>query len=212
MPGIRILQCSIVLLASFFFPIMADAQVVDTGAKEADGDPVAGAFFLGQVYPSGRLYIERVNGAAGEGGEEWPERLHFIPLDPEVSLPGASGVQTLGAQFVEAASWIRPRAIEGIFGPDSPCVPEGYQPGEGAGYASAPDPGNGRDYRDYFDADEWFDACGDLEYGAVYDSDGPTGLYFRVLAFRPDIVVRDLSHASAGAPRPLTDQERQELA
>lgn len=48
--------------------------------------------------------------------------------------------------------------------------------------------------------------------GAAYDADGPGDWSFRVFAFAADLVLRDVSHETAGTPRPLApERDRRDL-
>lgn len=203
---------TISILAALCLPAILEAQVAPPRATGDDLDRIADAIFLGQYYPSGRLYLERFKDEEAQSDPgPWPEHVLFRPLDRGVALPKGMGDPALEARFDTVVEWIDPRAAEGMIDPDSPCAPDGYQRRQEVAYAGDPVNGWNWDAREFFDSLDWF-GCPEFPIGAAYDATGPGDWSFRVLAFAPDLVLRDVSHENAGTPRPLApERDRRDL-
>lgn len=103
-------------------------------AAERTGDDEA--VYLGQVYPSGTLYLEAFEGAGDPASAPDAERLLFVPLDADLDLPAEWLGRWLGARRVGRSEHVDPPRAEGMLAADSPCAGEDYAPKDGAAYAA----------------------------------------------------------------------------
>ncbi|HEX7089970.1 MAG TPA: hypothetical protein VF192_07525 [Longimicrobiales bacterium] len=189
------------------------------GGDEAASPPGAGperlaaSIYLGQVYPSGTLYLEAFEGAGDPAGVPDAERLLFTPLDADVDLPPEWLGRWLEARWVGRSDHADPPRAEGMLSPDSPCAGGDYEPREGATYAArsaAAHAGIPWRVEEYFATVEAF-TCGSEHGLLLYQADEPPPRSFRVLAVRPEVRIAELDRSVAGLPRPLTAEEEAAL-
>lgn len=188
-----------------------DEAVSPTGVEP---ERLAASVYLGQVYPSGTLYLEAFEGAGDPAGAPDAERLLFVPLDADLDLPAEWLGRWHGARRVGRSEHVDPPRAEGMLAADSPCAGEDYAPKDGAAYATrsgAAQTAVSWRAEEYFATDEAF-ACGSEHGLLLYEADEPPPRSFRVLAVRPDVRIGDLDRSVAGLPRPLTAQDEEALS
>lgn len=117
---------------------MAERTGNGEAASPASAEPgrLAASIYLGQVYPSGMLYLEAFAGAGDPADAPDAERLLFVPLDADLDLPAEWLGRWLGARRVGRSEHVDPPRAEGMLAADSPCAGEDYAPKDGAAYAA----------------------------------------------------------------------------
>lgn len=188
-----------------------DDEAVSLPAAEPERP--AASVHLGQVYPSGTLYLEAFEGAGDPAGAPDAERLLFVPLDADLDLPAEWVGRWLGARLVGRSEHVDPPRAEGMLAADSPCAGEDYAPKDGAAYAArsgAAQTAVAWRAEEYFATVEAF-TCGSEHGLLLYDAEEPPPRSFRVLAVRPDLRISDLDRSVAGLPRPLTAEDEAAL-
>jgi hypothetical protein len=139
--------------------------------------------FIGQVYPSGNVYVKSFSGNRG-----WPKELFLVPLVTDRSASKAPLTsETMQPAYIPA--------IEGMDDQHDPCGPL---------------PTKTLDISFEYLSDEFFngmiDYCETNEDVAVYRT-APSQFSYTVLALNSDVVFENVRLVEG--PRPMTDAERQ---
>lgn len=139
--------------------------------------------FIGQVYPSGNVYVKSFS-----GNRVWPKELSLVPLVTDRSPSKAPLVsQTMQPGYIPA--------IEGMDDQHDPCGPL---------------PTKALDISFEYLSDEFFDGmidyCETNENVAVYRT-AASQFSYTVLAFNSDVAFDNVRVVEG--PRPMTDAERQ---
>jgi hypothetical protein len=161
----------------------------------APTDPtlIGGGLFIGQIYPSGNVYLRSF---VPRSSDSWPQSLLVLPLLDESSTVNPKAISaTLNSRKVLSA-YIP--ALEGMDDDHPLCSldPTAKKDAEFR-YLS----------KDFFSA--LFDHCDDNKDLAIYRS-MPSLYSVKVLAFAAAIRMTDIR--SATGPRPVTPQEEQEVS
>lgn len=190
------------------------------GSGERGGQPVdeqelvrlRGSIFLGQVYPSGHVYLDAFGELGNHRGglTEWPDRILLFALDRGATLQTTDQPLAI-AGYLRSEAWVNPPELEGMLETDSPCVSDGYLPHATAGYLIREPPGHPGQTADYFATIEWF-GCGAEPSVPLYQVDIPVEQSFPVIAFRPEIEVVRANYSVAGDARPLSAVEAGDVA
>jgi len=204
-------QAFLLLLAGLLASAAFAAQALDS-SEGPPLFPIDESVYLGQIYPSGLLYLEgfeQGNDASAPGN--WPEAVLFVPLDEE-ALPAVTRTRELAtARLLGIESNVNPPKAERMLPAESPCVPEDYHPREVSAYVG----GDGRpvpwEPAEYFATNEWF-GCAREPAVAVYVVEGEIDASFRLVAFASDLGVVRLEWSAAGTRRPLTAAEADRVA
>lgn len=211
LPQLSATQALLVLLAGMAASAGCDAQDMDS-REGSPLIPIDDSVYLGQIYPSGLLYLEsfRSRGEASALGD-WPTVVRFMPMDQEASSAIPPSSQSATARFLRIEQDVNPPEVERLLRADSPCVPEGYRPSEASTYVG----GDARpviwEPAEYFATNEWF-GCWREPTVAVYEVEGEIEASFRIVAFRPELALVRPEWHDAGTPRPLTSEEAERVA
>lgn len=173
---------------------------------------IGGSVYLGQAYPSGRVYLEAFRDADHQPLGAAAERVELVPLDRDVAMARTGGWRA-GARLVGQAEPVNPPAAEGMLPTDSSCVPEGYVRMSGAVYARvrrADDQNVPWRTEDYFSTAAWYGCAWEVSL-SLYRAEEPIPKSFRVIGFRAGFSPGDLDHSVAGQPRPMSPEEASEL-
>lgn len=195
--------------------LVASPGVSAQGLDQSDASvPIAitGSIHLGQVYPSGLLYLDFAGRPLIDmDPDDWPEVVHFVPLDEgaQTAMPRAGKPAT--ARFVGIERNVNPPEIEGMLSSDSPCVFEGYRQRENSAYVGGDGRFKGWEPAEYFATSEWF-GC-EREFAvAQYLMDEGIDASFRIVAFPPELSLIGFDWSVAGLPRPLSYTEEEQVA
>jgi hypothetical protein len=142
--------------------------------------------FIGQVYPSGNVYVKSFSGSRA-----WPKELSLVPLVSD-------GVASKATRVSETMQPAYIPAIEGMDDQHDACGPL---------------PTRALDLSFEYLSDEFFDGmidyCETNEDVAVYHT-SPSQFSFTVLAFGPEVASDDVRLVEG--PRPMTAAEEQRTA
>src|SRR5437667_5419639 len=149
-------------------------------------DTLRDEVFIGQVYPSGNVYVKPFS-----ANRVWPKELSLVPLvndRPSSRAPLVS--ETMQPAYIPA--------IEGMDDQHDPC---------------GPIPAKALELSFEYLSDEFFngmiDYCETNEDVAIYHT-SPTQFSYTVLAFNPEIVFDNVRLVEG--PRPMTAAEQQQAA
>lgn len=149
-------------------------------------DQLKDRLFIGQVYPSGNVYVKSFSGS-----HVWPKELSLVPL---VNDRPSSKAPLLTERMQPAYI----PAIEGMDDQHDPCGPL---------------PAKILDLSFEYLSDEFFngmiDYCETNEDVAIYHT-APSQFSYTVLAFSSDVVFENVRVVEG--PRPMTDTEKQRAA
>jgi hypothetical protein len=142
--------------------------------------------FIGQVYPSGNVYVKSFS-----GDRTWPKQLSLLPLVIDRSSSNAALVsETMPPAYIPA--------VEGMDDQHDPCGPLERKP---------------LDLSFEYLSDEFFDGmidyCETNEDVALYRT-SPSQFSYTVLGFSPDIAFDNVRVVEG--PRPMTASEEQQAA
>lgn len=188
---------------------IGQAQVV----REHDLERLARSIFLGQAYPSGRVYLDAFGDLGNHHGglAEWPDRILLVPMDSGAGGPATAPFGPLDARYVRSTEWSNPPELEGMLTVDSPCASEGYEARQGADYFARGLPADPGHTPDFFGTVDWF-GCQAEPNVPVYQMGSQPEHSFRVIAFRPELEIRTIDYSVSGLTRPLTMAEAEEVA
>jgi hypothetical protein len=185
------LSFSFLLLEAYFVKAESqlDIQGIDTKV------------FIGQAYPSGNVYLERLPREAGDQSP-WPKELLILPLGDTKSLPG----KKMKASFVKEMKDAPPEdnVNKYIYIPGAEGMDDGH---DSCGLGEI----KKVEQYEYISGDYFrtiIDYCEPNEGLGHYRID-PSKYSFLVLGIDPNIAVADLKLLSG--KRPLTPADRQEI-
>jgi hypothetical protein len=149
-------------------------------------DNLRSQVFIGQVYPSGNVYVKSLS-----SNRDWPKELLLVPLVGDRAASKALLVsQTMQPAYIPA--------IEGMDDQHDPCGPLPTKP---------------LDLSFEYLSDEFFDGmidyCETNEDVAVYHT-VPSQFSYTVLAFSPEVALENIRLVEG--PRPVTAAEGQQAA
>jgi hypothetical protein len=154
------------------------------------------AFFIGQVYPSGNVYLRAVESDAPQEPVHWPKTLILIPMTTERSAVSARTFDATLASGSTQPAHIP--ALEGMNDQHDAC---------GSRVARKTEPGFQYLSEDFFDA--LSDYCEPGDDVAIYRAEA-SRYSFKVLGVMPGVTVTDIR--SVSGPRPMASQDQQEVS
>jgi hypothetical protein len=188
------------LLCFSFSPLLLEAYLAKADSQ-LDIRGLDTKVFIGQAYPSGNVYLERLTREAGDP-PPWPKELLILPLGDTKSVLRKKMKASFVREMKDAepvdniAKYLYIPGAEGMDDGHASCGVGEIKKVEQYEYISG----------DYFRA--LFDHCEPNEGLGHYRID-PSKYSFLVLAIDPGIAVTDLKLLSG--KRPLTPADRQEI-
>ena len=187
---------ALLITLSFFYSYSLVGACLVTAEPQLDIQGLDKRVFIGQAYPSGKVYLERFN---SEASTEWSKDVVILPLDDTKSVLGKTHMK---ASFVDVAKDDETRYIPGVEGMDDShklCGLGEIKKIEDYKYLS-------ESSEDYFDS--IYDHCEPNEGIGIYRAD-LSKYSFLVLGIDPRIALAQLKLLSG--KRPLTPADRQEI-